>query len=127
MKNKAFSKLSIPEKEAKISSVLDSKTNGLLHAAELQRIAEALPLRQQYTVKLYRSNADYWHVLSLDRSIRIRPVLTPSSPGGASAVVTWSVKDPVGTRQLHIFIPPSRGKKGTRIYEQKRMEAAHGL
>ena len=64
MKNKAFSKLSIPEKEAKISSVLDSKTNGLLYAAELQRIAEALPLRQQYTVKLYRSNADYWHVLS---------------------------------------------------------------
>lgn len=121
MKNKAFSKLSIPEKEAKISSVLDSKTDGLLYAAELQRIAEALPLRQQYTVKLYRSNADYWHVLSLDRSIRIRPILTPSSPGGASAVVTWSVKDPVGTRQLHIFIPPSRGKKGTRIYEQKRM------
>ena len=84
MKNKAFSKLSIPEKEAKISSVLDSKTNGLLYAAELQRIAEALPLRQQYTVKLYRSNADNWHVLSLDRSIRIRPILTPSSPGGAS-------------------------------------------
>ena len=56
MKNKAFSKLSIPEKEAKISSVLDSKTDGLLYAAELQRIAEALPLRQQYTVKLYRSN-----------------------------------------------------------------------
>ncbi len=127
MKNKSFSKLSFSEKEAKLTAVLDLKTGGLLYSNELLQIADALPLKQQYTIRLYRSNAAYWEVLSLDRSIRIRPILTPTKPDGASAVVSWSVKDPSGTRQLHIFIPPTRVKKGTRLYESKRMETTHRL
>ena len=127
MKYKAFSKLSHTEKEAKITGALDRKTDGLLYTNELRQIASAVPLRQQYTIRLYRSSTEYWRMLSADRSIRIRPILTPRDPKGASAVITWSVRDPVGTRQLHIFIPPHRAKKGNRTYEQKRMAAAHGL
>ena len=77
MKNKAFTKLSAEEKETKILGALDRKTEGLLLPKELLAIAKAVPRKQQYTIRLYQSNTEYWRVLSLDRTIRITPVLIP--------------------------------------------------
>ncbi len=53
MKNKAFSKLSAEEKETKILGALDRKTEGLLLPKELLAIANAVPRKQQYTIRLY--------------------------------------------------------------------------
>ena len=124
MKNKAFSKLSAEEKETKILGALDRKTEGLLLPKELLAIANAVPRKQQYTIRLYQSNTEYWRVLSLDRTIRIRAIMTPKTPLDAAAVISWSKADPSGTRQLHIFIPPTRPEKGKKTHEQQRISAA---
>ena len=126
MKNKAFTKLSAEEKEAKILGALDRKTEGLLLPKELLAIANAVPRKQQYTIRLYQSNTEYWRVLSLDRTIRITPVLIPEHPLDAAAVITRSKADPKGSRQLHIFVPPARTQKGHAGYESKRVQAAYG-
>ena len=125
MKNKAFTKLSPHERQQKLLGAIDRKTAELLLPSELLAITDNLSLRQQYTIRFYRNSADYWRALSLDRHIRIRSILAPASPLDAAAVITWSTKDPTGTRQLHIFIPPSRLRKGRKPYEQKRISAAH--
>ena len=127
MKNKAFTRLSAEEKEAKILGALDRKTEGLLLPKELLAIANAVPRKQQYTIRLYQSNTEYWRVLSLDRTIRITPVLIPEHPLDAAAVITRSKADPKGSRQLHIFVPPARTQKGHTDYESKRVQAAYGV
>ena len=127
MKNKAFSKLSAEEKETKILGALVRKTEGLLLPKELLTIAKAVPRKQQYTIRLYQSNTEYWRVLSLDRAIRITPVLIPEHPLDAAAVITRSKADPKGSRQLHIFVPPTRTQKGHAGYESKRIQAAYGV
>ena len=127
MQNKAFKKLSPTEKELKILGALEKKTEGLLLPKELLAIAGEIPRRHQYTIQLYRSNTEYWRVLSLDRSIRLRPIMIPKTPLDAAAVISWSKADPSGTRQLHIFIPPARAEKGKKTHEQQRIPAAHGL
>lgn len=127
MKNKAFSKLSVPEREQKIYAALDRKTRGLLLPHELKSISGAVSLKQQYTLRFYRNDQEYWRVLSRDRSIRIRPVLTPKTPLDASAVVTWSIRDPHGSRQLHVYIPPTRSMKGLNLHEQQRIQTSYGL
>jgi hypothetical protein len=127
MKNKAFSKLSAEEKETKILGALDRKTEGLLLPKELLAIAKAVPRKQQYTIRLYQSNTEYWRVLSLDRTIRITPVLIPEHPLDAAAVITRSKADPKGSRQLHIFVPPTRTQKGHTGYESKRVPTAYGV
>lgn len=127
MKNKAFSKLSAEEKETKILGALDRKTEGLLLPKELLAIAKAVPQKQQYTIRLYQSNTEYWRVLSLDRTIRITPVLISEHPLDAAAVITRSKADPKGSRQLHIFVPPARTQKGHAGYESKRVQAAYGV
>lgn len=127
MKNKAFKKLSRPEREEKLRSAIERKTHGLLMPHELNAIAKALPLGQQYTLRCYQRDTDFWHVLSLDRSIRIRPLLSPKTPLDAAAVVTRSVRDLNGSRQLHIYIPLSRAAKGGKTHEQERIPATHGL
>ena len=127
MKNKAFKKLTPAEKELKILGALDKKTEGLLLPKELLAIAGEIPRRHQYTIQLYRSNTEYWRVLSLDRSIRLRPIMIPKTPLDAAAVISWSKTDPSGTRQLHIFVPPMRAEKGKKTHEQQRVSAAYGL
>ena len=127
MRNKAFKKLSPAEKELKILGALDKKTDGLLLPHEHLGIARELPRHQQYTIQLYRSNTEYWRVLSLDRTIRIRAIMTPKTPLDAAAVISWSKSDPTGTRQLHIFVPPTRPEKGKKPHEQQRISAACGL
>ena len=81
MKNKAFSKLSAEEKETKILGALDRKTEGLLLPKELLAIANAVPQKQQYTIRLYQSNTEYWRVLSLDRHPH-HPDPDPGTPAG---------------------------------------------
>ena len=127
MKNKAFKKLTPADKELKILGALDKKTEGLLLPKELLAIAREIPRHHQYTIQFYRSNTEYWRVLSLDRSIRLRPLLIPKTPLDAAAVISWSKADPSGTRQLHIFVPPTRVEKGRKTYEQQRIPTSYGL
>ena len=124
MRNGDFYLLTETEKQAKFRAILNDKTNRTLTDEELRSILLCFSAEKQYSIVVHNEADRFRQVLQLSSGFRGKTVLgqvlvshdntrgelyCPTLP---AAILLKNQADESSAHQLHIYIPPSRLRKG---------------
>ena len=124
MRNAAFCLLTEAEKNSKFRAILNDKTERTLTAEEMGSILLCVSPRKQCSIVVHNDADKFREVLQLSSGFRGKTVLgqvlvshdntrgelyCPTLP---AAILLKNQADESSAHQLHIYIPPSRLRKG---------------
>ncbi len=124
MRNEAFYLLTEAEKQAKFRAILNDKTNRALTDEELRSILLCFSAEKQYSIVVHSEVDKFRQVLQLSSGFRGKTVLGQVlvsrdntrgelyCPALPAAILLNNQADESSASQLHIYIPPSRLRKG---------------
>lgn len=124
MRNAAFCLLTETEKNSKFRAILNEKTERALTREELRSILLCVSPHRQYSIKVHSDADRFREVLQLSSGFRGKTVLGQVlvshdnargelyCPAQPAAIILNNSADESSTNQLHIYIPPSRLRKG---------------
>lgn len=124
MRNATFCLMTEAEKTAKFRAILNTRTSGCLTSEELQSIMLAISPYRQYSITVHSDEDAFREVLQLSSNFRGRTVLGQALVSRdntcgelycsslPAAVILKNQADDSSTNQLHVYIPPSRLRKG---------------
>lgn len=124
MRNEAFYLLTETEKQAKFRAILNDKTNRTLTDEELRSILLCFSAEKQYSIVVHNEADRFRQVLQLSSGFRGKTVLGQAlvshdntrgelyCPARPAAILLNKPADESSIIQLHIYIPPSRLRKG---------------
>lgn len=124
MRNAAFCLLTEPEKSSKFRAILNEKTERTLTGEEMRSILLCVSPHRQYSIKVHSDADRFREVLQLSNGFRGKTVLGQVlvshdntrgelyCPAHPAAIILNNLADESSTNQLHIYIPPSRLRKG---------------
>lgn len=126
MRNEAFYLLNETEKKIKFRAILNDKTNRTLTDEELRSILLCFSAQKQCSIVVHNDAERFREVLQLSSGFQGKTVLgqvlvshdnirgelyCPTLP---AAILLKNQADESSADQLHIYIPPSRLRKGNR-------------
>lgn len=124
MRNEAFYLLSETEKKTKFRAILNDKTDRTLTDEELRSILLCFSAQKQYSIVVHNNADRFREVLQLSSGFRGKTVLGQAlvshdttrgelyCPTLPAAILLNNQADESSASQLHIYIPPSRLRKG---------------
>ncbi|MBO5016859.1 MAG: hypothetical protein J6C92_13800 [Bacteroidaceae bacterium] len=124
MRNAAFCLLSETEKNSKFRAILNDKTDRTLTAEEMRSIILCVSPRKQCSIVVHNDADKFREVLQLSSGFRGKTVLGQVlvshdntrgelyCPALPAAILLNNQADESSASQLHIYIPPSRLRKG---------------
>lgn len=124
MRNAAFCLLTEAEKNSKFRAILNEKTERTLTDDETRTILLCISPDQQYSIVIHNDAERFRKVLQLSSGFRGKTVLGQVlvshdnmrgelyCPALPAAVLLKNATDENSVNQLHIYIPPSRLRKG---------------
>ena len=124
MRNGDFYLLTETEKQAKFRAILNDKTERTLTAEELRSILLCFSAEKQYSIVVHNEADRFRQVLQLSSGFRGKTVLGQVlvshdktrgelyCPALPAAILLKNQADESSAIQLHIYIPPSRLRKG---------------
>ena len=124
MRNAAFCLLTEAEKKSKFRAILNEKTERALTADELKNIILCVPYHKQCSIVVHNDADKFREVLQLSSGFRGKTVLGQVlvshdntrgelyCPALPAAILLKNQADENSASQLHIYIPPSRLRKG---------------
>ena len=124
MRNAAFCLLTEAEKNTKFRAILNDKTDRTLTAEEMRNILLCVSPRKQCSIVVHNDADKFREVLQLSSGFRGKTVLGQVlvshdntrgelyCPALPAAILLNNQADESSASQLHIYIPPSRLRKG---------------
>ena len=124
MRNAAFCLLTEAEKKSKFRAILNEKTERTLTGEEMRSILLCVSPHRQYSIKVHSDADRFREVLQLSSGFRGKTVLGQVlvshddmrgdlyCPALPAAILLKNQADEQSASELHIYIPPSRLRKG---------------
>lgn len=124
MRNAAFCLLTETEKNSKFRAILNDKTDRTLTAEEMKIILLCVSPHKQCSIVVHNDADKFREVLQLSSGFRGKTVLGQVlvshdntrgelyCPALPAAILLKNQADESSAHQLHIYIPPSRLRKG---------------
>ena len=124
MRNAAFCLLTEAEKKSKFRAILNEKTERTLTTDELRNIILCVPSHKQCSIVVHNDTDKFRKVLQLSSGFRGKTVLGQVlvshddmrgelyCPALPAAILLKNQADESSASQLHVYIPPSRLRKG---------------
>ena len=124
MRNAAFCLLTEAEKNSKFRAILNDKTDRTLTAEEMKSILLCVSPHKQCSIVVHNDTDKFRKVLQLSSGFRGKTVLGQVlvshddmrgelyCPALPAAILLKNQADESSASQLHVYIPPSRLRKG---------------
>ena len=120
MRNAAFCLLTEAEKNTKFRAILNDKTDRTLTAEEMRSILLCVSPHKQCSIVVHNDADKFREVLQLSSGFRGKTVLVSHDntrgelycPALPAAILLKNQADESSASQLHVYIPPSRLRKG---------------
>ncbi len=124
MRNAAFCLLSETEKNTKFRAILNARTSGSLTSEELQSIMLSVSPYRQYSITVHSDEDAFRKVLQFSSGYHGKTVLgqvlvSHNKESGElycssqpAAIILNNQVDETCKSQLHVYIPPTRLRKG---------------
>ena len=121
MRNAAFCLLTEAEKNTKFRAILNDKTDRTLTAEEMRSILLCVSPHKQCSIVVHNDADKFREVLQLSSGFRGKTVLGQvlvshdnmrGEPALPAAILLKNQADESSASQLHVYIPPSRLRKG---------------
>ena len=124
MRNEDFYLMSEVEKKTKFRAILNDKTERTLTEDEMRSILMSFSPEKQCSIMVHSDADRFREVLQLSNGFRGKTVLGQVlvshdntrgelyCPAQPAAIILNNLADESSTNQLHIYIPPSRLRKG---------------
>ena len=124
MRNAAFSLLTEAEKNSKFRAILNNKTDRTLTDEEMKSILLCVSPHKQCSIVVHNDADKFREVLQLSSGFRGKTVLGQVlvshdnmrgelyCPALPAAILLRNQADESSASQLHVYIPPSRLRKG---------------